>query len=263
MATARQKPVTAPSPPGPLRGHLDAVLVSDNFIQVCGWVCTLDKRQAETPLRFTVKGKSFGGFGLNMRQDLAEAGIADGNAFFDVVLPIDDGELGVAYDVQVTDAVGAACSIYYPAHSVARFMPSGAIDEVGARVITGWVFDPQPSPGAGAAAFYLGDEFMCHVRPSIDRSDLCYDLGLGQKAYGYEIPGETLSRTLDRLEPRYGRGDHTLILASSGYALASVALRRDETGAISLLNAAKPRAPTAPVLASDFLDCLMSPQLAS
>jgi hypothetical protein len=205
-----------------LRGHYDGVFVAERFVQVRGWICTLDRRAAEPPLTLTLHGRRFPGYGLNRRRDLAEAGIGEGFAFFDAVLPIEDAAMEASYALGITDALGDSCTLQPAASRVRRFAPLGAIDEAGARGISGWVFDPHHGGGAAHPSLFFDGEFVCRVHPTIDRHDLSYDLGDGMKSFGYEVSGEVLVPHLTRFCRREPRRSGGLILASSGVSLAAV-----------------------------------------
>jgi hypothetical protein len=226
------------NPPPALRGHVDGVFVAERFVEVRGWVCALDRTPAEPPLTLALNGRQFAGYGLTMRRDLAEAGIAGGIAFFDAVLPIDDATPDQAHQLTITDAVGRGCTLPAAPARVATFTPLGAIDAAGARLISGWVFDPYHEGGGAHPCLYFDGDFVCRLNPAIDRQDLSYDLGDGLKSFGYEILGEILVPPLIRLHRRDPARVGTLVLASSGMALASAPL--------SLHDGAPVMAPSAP-----------------
>jgi hypothetical protein len=248
--------MTGDTPPA-LRGHFDGVFVAEHFVEVRGWVCCLDRTPAEPPLTLTLHGKRFAGYGLNMRRDLAEAGIAGGRAFFDAVLPIDDATPDDDFALGITDALGNSCTLQPAPARIARFVPLGAIDAADARLISGWVFDPFHADGGAHPALFFDGDFVCPLHPTIDRNDLSYDLGDGMKSFGYEVQGEVLVPHLARLQRRDTSRAGTLVLASSGIALASAPVRL-ENGA-PVMGPAAPCRPPAPIPVSDVLASLLLP----
>lgn len=243
------------SAPPALRGHVDGICVGERFVEVRGWVCALDRSSAEPPLTLALNGRRFTGYGLTMRRDLAEAGIAGGIAFFDAVLPIDDATPDQAHELAIADAVGRTCTLPVAPARVALFTPLGAIDAAGARLISGWVFDPYHAGGGAHPSLYFDGDFVCRLHPGIDRQDLSYDLGDGLKSFGYEILGEILVPHLARLHRRDPDRVGTLVLASSGIALAAAPVRLQD-GAPVMAQSAPCRPPTR-LSVSDHLTALL------
>jgi len=214
-----------------LRGSIDAVRVGRDFINIEGWVCRADKKQAETPLVFSWREQKFSGFGLNLRPDLAKAGIANGVAGFNILIPQDGAQMPERFALEVTDLSGASRELTAAATSVATFTPSGAIDGLNSQIISGWIFNPAlPGPARAGhdtchAHLFFEDEYVGGVVPHLERIDLAFDLGDGRKMFGFEVSGEVVLDAVQRMATRLRGRDGRLSLVASGLCLSVAGLR--------------------------------------
>jgi hypothetical protein len=203
-----------------LRGFIDGILVARDFIELQGWICRADNASAEPPLTFAVNGRSFSGFGLSERHDLAEANIADGMAAVDLVLLVKNFPIGAECAIEVTDATGAVCTLTCAPDRLTPFWARGAFDSGDGWHIGGWLFDPGATP-AKPPQILMDDEFLAVPVLTIDRADLPFDLGDGRRLYGFQVPMEVARREFRRRNGAAASGTATLTLASGGCVLAT------------------------------------------
>ncbi|MCZ2498679.1 hypothetical protein GN316_18095 [Xylophilus sp. Kf1] len=218
-----------------LKGSIDAVWIGRDFVDIEGWVCKSDLRQAETPIVFTYRGQKFSGFGLNVRPDLSAAGIAAGMAGFNILLPNPDGVVPDPFVIEVADLSGARRSWTAAPEVVRPFTPAGAIDRVTSQTISGWIFNAGLAMTAHHAELYFEDEYLCGVVPHLERIELDFDRGDGMKSFGFEVSGDALRSGLTRHLARLRDGNGRLSLVAAGLVL-SVAEVRWREGQIVLLN---------------------------
>ncbi len=236
------------SAPGRLRGHVDMVAIGKGFVHVQGWVCGLDGAQVTQPVTIGLCGQTFAGYGLSHRPDLESAGIAGGLAALNAVVPITSCPLEIGHEVVLTDANGSSCSLYCPAARVSFFVPSGFIDHVGSSSVTGWVFDPGASNSDGGRLL-LDEDWVANIDNTLERYDLTFDVGDGQRAFGFECATDVISEAIRR-RPYIKDGNATLGLASSGWLVAALKIRLLDD---KLVPAAPEPAPPRRILASDCL----------
>lgn len=214
-----------------LLGSIDAVRVGKDFINIEGWVCKADKKQAETPVVFSLQGLPFSGFGLNLRPDLANAGIANGVAGFNILIPQDGAQIPPHFALELTDLSGATCTLAAAPAVITTFTPSGAIDGVTSQIISGWIFNPvlplAATPGHDGchAHLFFEDEYVGGVVAHLERIDLAFDLGDGMKVFGFEVSSEGVLAAVQRLAARMPGRDGRLSLVASGLCLSVAQLR--------------------------------------
>lgn len=207
-----------------LRGSIDVVRIGKDFLHIEGWVSRWDKKQAEVPISFSFQGGKFSGFGLNVRPDLAKAGIADGVAGFNIFIPNPSGCVPDVFEIDVTDLNGATRTLTAKPECLLPFTPIGAIDRVTAQTISGWIFDPVPLPDGGQPALFFEDEFLCVIRPRLERMELGFDMGDGMKLFGFEVSSELLREAMHSLSVRYRGRNGQLSLVAAGVRLSSCEL---------------------------------------
>ena len=249
---------TGRPPPGgvPLMGHVDAVSVGRRFVRVEGWACGFDQRPGAAPIAFTVGGRQFDGFGFSHRSDLERAGIGDGYAAFDAILPLEDGRRDVDYEFRITDSMGGACVLRCPRERVSRFRPLGFLDEVTSRSVLGWFFDPDLAWSGGEGFLGLNDDEVHEVRATSERHDLRFDLGDGRKTFGFDIAAESIAHEITRRVALRGR-ECALSLMLSGFAVSSVGVRVED-GKLVMASRPPAESETRRVMTSDFLAAAMA-----
>lgn len=208
-----------------LKGSIDVVRVGRDFLNIEGWVCQADKKQAEIPIVFSCGGSQFSGFGLNMRADLAAAGIAGGVAGFNILIPHPPDRLAENLSLAVTDLSGAKHTLTAAKEVVKPFTPAGAIDRVTAQTVSGWIFNPAAGKGASHAQLFFEDEYLCGVIPGLERIELDFDLGDGMKVFGFEVPSESLRDAMRLHASRFRGRNGRLSLVASGMCLSTAEVR--------------------------------------
>jgi hypothetical protein len=238
-----------------LRGHIDIIYVANTFIEVRGWVCNIDNTSAEPPLTLMVDGQAFGGFGLSQRDDLVQAGIADGIAAIDAVVPLTNQPPAAEYNVIIKDASGVTGQLFCPVERVSIFEPSGAFDYVDGRHVGGWVFDPA-AVTEKPPELQLDGEIVARLTRAIERPDLSFDLGDSRRLFGFEAQMDEVRREVVRRRGSTLSGTTTVTLVSSGFALATAHIRLADEGAY--LESTTTVVPSTRVHTSYMLDRLMA-----
>ena len=208
---------------GRLRGHVDSLAFGKGFVHVQGWVCAADGTQIAQPVTVGLCGQTLAGYGLSHRADLEAAGIAGGLAALNAVVPITSCAQDTGHEVILADADGSACSLYCPPERVGMFLPSGFIDHVGPTSVTGWLFDPGAGTPAGSQLL-LNEDWAADIDSVMERYDLTFDVGNGQRAFGFECAADVISDAMRRRRHMKGRVG-LLGLASSGWLVAEVKIR--------------------------------------
>ena len=238
-----------------LRGHIDAVHVGYGFLHVCGWVCGIDGTAAEPPMTISVNGHAFGGYKLSQRDDLLLAGIADGMAAIDVVLPLAGHRVDADCNVTITDATGKFCELACSADRHGLFLPQGALEAVGGGYISGWIFDPGAT-SERPPHLLMEDEFVAALVPTTDRFDLPFDFGDGQRRFGFQVTIEAVRRKLLRRKDSINGTTAMLALVSSGYMIATAKIRMVDEDLVLLAKSCA--LPPMRICSSDILDQLLA-----
>jgi hypothetical protein len=243
---------SAPIQTGALRGHIDAIHIAPDFLEISGWVCRLDNKAADPPLTLTINKQTFSGYDVRFRPDLATAGIADGVAAFNLVFPSGDFSLSSKFEVSVSDASGLACTLLCPQWRVKQFTPRGMIDEVGEHFVCGWVFDPSAAYASQTPMLMLDSEVLCNFSATIERQDLLYDAGNSARQFGFEIQTSLLREVIKARGERFDGRTAVLTLVSSGLLLAEAPVSVLD-GSMRPLDAAKLVTKRTPIPRSDML----------
>ncbi len=185
---SRRAPSLLSNPPvslPPLKAHLDILELGDDFIFLSGWVLARDGARIVEPLSIVVDGERFSPIPLEKRADFEVAGVADGQAGFMVSLPVSTGT--DLPRIVIADATGAVVNLAPSQASVRRFVPRGAIDDVEAEGVSGWVFDPALMMRNGRPDISIDGGSPHPVTLSFDRSDVPYTCFGFPRTFGFHF----------------------------------------------------------------------------
>ncbi len=188
-------PVAAVSAPA-LKAHLDSIEIGDGFVFLCGWVLPLNDATIAEPLSIVVDGQRFSPIPLERRQDLQSAGVSEGRAGFMVSLPV---RLGNSVPrITIADGQGAAAVLDMSQAKIGRFSPRGAIDDVEAEGVTGWVFDPALMMRDGEPLLSIDGGAESSLSLGLDRSDVPYTCFGFPRTYGFRFDAGEAIRAATR-----------------------------------------------------------------
>src|SRR5262245_15951845 len=185
---AQVLPLQRPS----LKAHLDKIELGACFVFVSGWVVPTANERVSEPLSITVDGTTFSPIPIEYRADFADAGVAEGQVGFIVGLPISVGK-GLPRMV-IADATGAFAALDNPDVRVERFVPRGAIDNVEAEGVSGWVFDPALILSGEKPTLTIDGGSPYSLNLGFDRSDVPYSLIGHPRQFGFRFDASDAMR---------------------------------------------------------------------
>lgn len=168
-----------------LKAHLDQLEIGDGFVVLSGWVVSSGNARVVEPLSIIIEGKAFSPIALESRADFESAGIAEGQAGFMVALPVKIGKQ--LPKMSITDGTGAVAALDNPDVRIERFVPRGAIDNVEAEGISGWVFDPGLMLSGEKPTLTIDGGAPHKLSLGFDRSDVPYSLVGHPRQYGFRF----------------------------------------------------------------------------
>jgi glycosyltransferase involved in cell wall biosynthesis len=174
-------PLQAPA----LKTHLDTFEVGDGFVFLSGWVVTDKDSRIVEPLSIAVDGETFSPIPVEFRADFESAGIAEGQAGFMVGLPVRIGK--TLPRMVIFDATGASAELNNSNFRVKRFAPRGAVDNVEAEGVTGWIFDPALMISGDKATLTVDGGPPHDLSLSFDRSDVPYTFIGHPRQFGFHF----------------------------------------------------------------------------
>lgn len=185
-------PAVATSAPPPLSAHLDALEIGNGFIVLSGWVLGQGGARVVEPLSLTIEDETFAPIPVETRNDLQIAGVAEGEGGFMIAVPVQIAR--TLPRMVMSDATGAQGELNTANVRVTRFSPRGAIDNVEAEGISGWVFDPTLQIVGGAVTLSIDGGLPQPISLSFDRSDVPYTIHGHQRQFGFRFDASEILR---------------------------------------------------------------------
>jgi GT2 family glycosyltransferase len=141
--------------PSPLKGFIDRFEIGEGHIYVSGWTALADGNFPELPLSVRIGDDiTFDVQKFYHRDDLAEAGIADGNCGFSVLVHTTRHYDSIP-EIHVMARSGSYCRLEEGA-TLKRFAPTGSL-EITDGSISGFLIDPEVWSGKLKADLVVND----------------------------------------------------------------------------------------------------------
>jgi glycosyltransferase involved in cell wall biosynthesis len=182
---SRRATALGPAPIPALKAHLDTLEFGDGFVFLSGWALAHDGKNIVEPLSISIDGRTFSPIPLEYRSDFEALGVSDGRAGFMVGLPVRIGK--AVPRMVISDAIGASAELTNSNFRVLRFSPRGAIDNVEAEGVSGWVFDPALMMRDVKPSLTIDRAAPEALSLSFDRSDVPYTFFGKPRSYGFHF----------------------------------------------------------------------------